>query len=943
MDQTKETPEVTIFKSKCFLGFARIQFSQLSFTDSMRENHREESHKATARLLRVFRLEGCKRYEVENFIDAIIPLQIFQEAISPADASTFQDASDVRKLQLHHPVACQNGLHRISAAKEYLPFNDRWWIVRLFSQEGVRKRVRSYYEYLQYLGFHERNDLSSYTQAAFTHEQSYSDGHIFRNIRLAYRGNLYNKERMWWARLTATKQKDLRQLLKNRELTEAFDRLLDFSGMWEPIQLGTLHRFHGLRCPEELLNYLRHISDVWSQIGRTASYVDNATVRGLELRAPGVSKADLREITQNSEILSGASDAERTQAIAKFKQIKCVIPSLRAFFENQKYLEPCSWILRKLLGACEPKRSLKEGFGARYFSRTSFLVQTSEQHVHTSPLQEPSNGWARQLGYVQLWMFCLRNFPEMTEMTPRLGSRKRKAEKTSNQSLWHKLATLAWRLGFDTEEIRKLKDQDPDRKQVRSLLQTIRPCHDMDNEAHIDQIVAVLNSMEEVPRITRTGNLIGRPRYHPSRRCGRPYYDDHEEDKEHLFLPLLWQTIDEGHEDVDVTSLYVKRDFLYAFFGKDTVESSPRLETLTFNSERLCGRTVTHPIRASEAEVAELRRNLQLTQNRLEEMSRDHERAQTRVVELSNEIHTLQVHGDSEKQEMIAELQRIQQATEASSSQLEEKDAQIARLEAKILDHAKTIASNDMIRTDLQNQMQEKDSVIEKMAEQLSANGDENANLRESNNSKSGPSDRYAAGTVERTSIFHHDYLFESSPLPWSILQIKARNPTLQHAKFWKGRNEWSYDRLKDEVTYERYRTAQRILKLSNNDPAYLSIVHVYINDGFRVVQYWIRTTEANNFIASIPEELTGCVMAETTENVSAPKHLTEPVNTFNAKMLRANCGKNGICFIGQRTILDQLLSSSTAKRGHKNVQLPSFKIPRQDDLSPDSLSSEKA
>ncbi|KAL5400586.1 hypothetical protein PMIN03_012259 [Paraphaeosphaeria minitans] len=948
----KESPEVTIFKSRCFLGFARIQFSQLSF-ESMRENHREESHKATARLLRVFRLEGCKRYEVENFIDATIPLQDFQEAISPADASAFQHASDVRKLQLHHLVECQNGLHRISAAKEYLPFNDRWWIVRLFSQEG----------------FHERQDLSSYTQAAFTHEQSYSDGYIFRNIRLAHRGNLYDQERMWWARLTATKQKDLRQLLKNRELTESFDRLLDFSGMWDPIQLGTLHRFHGLRCPEELLNYLRHILDVWSQIGSTASYVDNVTVRGLELRAPGVSKADLREITQNSEILSAASDAERTQAIEIFKRTKCVIPSLRAFFENQKYLEPCSWILRKLLGTCEPKRSLEEGFGARHFSRTSFLVQTSEHHVHTSPLQETSNGWARKLGYVQLWMFCLRNFPAMTEMTPRLGSRKRKAEKLYryNQASWHRLATLAWRLGFDTEEIRRLKDQDPDRTQVRGLLQTIRPCLNTDHEAHIDRIVAVLNSMEEMPRIVKRGNLTGRPRYPPSRRCGRPYYDDHEEDKEHLFLPLLWQTVDEGNEDVDVTSLYVKRDFLYAFFGKDTVEMSPRLETLTFDFERLCGRSATQPIRASGTEVMELRRNLQITQRCLEEMSRDHEGTQRRVVELSNENHALQVQVDSEKQnllekqEMIADLQKIlhQQTTaplEASSSQLEEKDAQIARLEAEVLKHAElnsqlrdgriailetdfvggtqaiaepseTIASKDIVRTDLQQQMQEKDSVIAEMVERLSAKDAEIADLRQSNNSETESSDRYAAGTAERTSIFRYDHLFKCDRLPHSMLEIKARNSyTHQEANAWKGRVEWACDRFAKQVVHERYRTAQRILNLSNNDPGYLSIIHVYINDGFRVVQYWIRTAEANNFMASIPEELKGCVMTPTTENVSAPKYLMEPVNTFDADSLRANCGKSGVCFIGERSTLDQLLSASSRKRKLGAVHLPSSK-----------------
>lgn len=142
MDQTKESPEVTIFKSKCFLGFARIQFSQLSFNDSLRQNHREESRKATARLLRVFRIEGCKRYEFENFIDATIPLHVFEEAISPADASTFQDAGDARQLQLHQAVECLNGLHRILAAKEYLPFNDRWWIVRLFSEEGAHRSAQ---------------------------------------------------------------------------------------------------------------------------------------------------------------------------------------------------------------------------------------------------------------------------------------------------------------------------------------------------------------------------------------------------------------------------------------------------------------------------------------------------------------------------------------------------------------------------------------------------------------------------------------------------------------------------------------------------------------------------------------------------------------------------------------------------------------------------------
>jgi hypothetical protein len=74
------------------------------------------------------------------------------------------------------------------------------------------------------------------------------------------------EEDKWWARLTETKKKDLRQLISSNKyhkipyfnedsneserLIDAFDDLLDTPGLWPPIQLGTLHRLHGLRCRE---------------------------------------------------------------------------------------------------------------------------------------------------------------------------------------------------------------------------------------------------------------------------------------------------------------------------------------------------------------------------------------------------------------------------------------------------------------------------------------------------------------------------------------------------------------------------------------------------------------------------------------------------------------------------------------------------------------------
>lgn len=50
--------------------------------------------------------------------------------------------------------------------------------------------------------------------------------------------------------MTATKRKDLKQLLKNEGFAAGFDALVDVFGLWTPIKLGTLHRFHALRCDE---------------------------------------------------------------------------------------------------------------------------------------------------------------------------------------------------------------------------------------------------------------------------------------------------------------------------------------------------------------------------------------------------------------------------------------------------------------------------------------------------------------------------------------------------------------------------------------------------------------------------------------------------------------------------------------------------------------------
>jgi hypothetical protein len=137
-----------ISKANSFLGIARIDLDQISFTEALDpdENHRAKSQKDIARLLNVFELEGCIRSEDRNFIEGLISEDYLDTALSTAGISkeSFEERSrlpirhtdDIVHVRLRGPIQCNDGLHRISAAKQFLDNNDRWWVVKLYKREG---------------------------------------------------------------------------------------------------------------------------------------------------------------------------------------------------------------------------------------------------------------------------------------------------------------------------------------------------------------------------------------------------------------------------------------------------------------------------------------------------------------------------------------------------------------------------------------------------------------------------------------------------------------------------------------------------------------------------------------------------------------------------------------------------------------------------------------
>ncbi|OCL03052.1 hypothetical protein AOQ84DRAFT_420650 [Glonium stellatum] len=316
--------EIARVKAQFFRGIAQIDLTALNFDHPLARNyHRQPSSKKIARLKNIFTLENCLRSDEENFIDAIVDDDMLAEAlqVSGLEANAFRhrpEGMEIPRLLISH-VDCLNGLHRTCAAKRHLDQNDQWWTVRLFSKElstAASKRIIE----------------------AFRNEQPFSDGEIFRKMRQYHQMGDKKTENQWLARLTPTKQKDLRQLLKDKRFAAAFDELVDMQGMWDPIKLGTLHRLLSLKCDEELLNYLKHVSVVWKQILRCGdssipmSAVDAISVQSLELCAPAISERDRLSITglmRSKDLFPAITDSrQREHLLENILSIHCLIPSL---------------------------------------------------------------------------------------------------------------------------------------------------------------------------------------------------------------------------------------------------------------------------------------------------------------------------------------------------------------------------------------------------------------------------------------------------------------------------------------------------------------------------------------------------------------------------------------------------------------------------------------
>ncbi|KAK6436022.1 hypothetical protein LTR95_007786 [Oleoguttula sp. CCFEE 5521] len=374
-------------------GLVRVSLNSLVYGDSQ---HRSLSETNVTRLQRIYEVEGCQRDDARNFIDILLDCEDADDArwlpYVRALSSTQLDWSSIPELPIER-VEGLTGLHRVRAAERYLAPNDQWWIARVFTTDTNDRTRRQLAE-------------------EYSNERAHGDGEIFYKIRRYHQRGDRDNENKWWARLTVSKRKDLRQLLRDHRFITAFDNLLPWVGLWEPVQLGTLHRLLTMKCDEELLNYLAHVHLVWSDItqGTDESSVDQSTVEKLHTLAPRWSSADAQQIEQlvndRSFFPDLSRDIVRNTVIPNIKGVETAIPSLFTFFEDIKHLEPCARIMRLLLPSTTTNArnglSIQQGLSRHYFPNeaSEFAVEYAQGDMRShraAECEQPS------LKYQQLW------------------------------------------------------------------------------------------------------------------------------------------------------------------------------------------------------------------------------------------------------------------------------------------------------------------------------------------------------------------------------------------------------------------------------------------------------------------------------------------------------------------------------------------------------------
>jgi hypothetical protein len=299
------------------------------------------------------------------------------------------------------------------------------------------------------------------------------------------------------------------------------------------------------------VHYLKHILIVWSSIlpkdQGLLRLADETTVEALQLRVPGLCSEDSEflEGLMNDGVLfpSVKSQQERQTIWRRLLQVRTLIPSLYTFFEDIKYIKPQVKIIKQLLG---------KSFNGSLIGAMNQTFSGVNQNDGVVRVQETESSFRfcrgnsidqKRFGIFQLLQFPARNFTNMIPERPKKEDGKETpVPKTPDISTWQAFATLAYNLGFECEQIHRLRNKNPDRERARAaLLQARDPLRFKYEETAFEsfqsQIAEMFATAVEIsPPSTTPAFFVDVSGESLERRCGRTFENAYESDRQSFFL-----------------------------------------------------------------------------------------------------------------------------------------------------------------------------------------------------------------------------------------------------------------------------------------------------------------------------------------------------------------------------------------------------------------------
>ena len=306
---------------------------------------------------------------------------------------------------------------------------------------------------------------------------------------------------------------------------------------------------------------------------------DPETVAELQSMAPGASQNDLDKVTRlmrEGRIFRGIQDARKREHILEnLGSIQHLIPTIYSLRQDLIYIRPCAMIMRKLFmiperrGRYTVREAAEHAFSGVNQTDGQVTLQTSESSFQLSP---GSLSDQIEVGYRQLYIYAMRFVLDMVpERAKKEDGEDTPQPRKPNPGLWRGIGALAYRLGFESEEIHRLRGRDADREIASDALQLARdprrykyPPGLIDN--FISQMADMFKTAVEISNISSTPSpFTDGPGEEITRRCGRLRGTASEDSQLLLFFNHLNKT-DKG-KGKGLTSSFVRWSVYIAFFG----------------------------------------------------------------------------------------------------------------------------------------------------------------------------------------------------------------------------------------------------------------------------------------------------------------------------------------------------------------------------------------